>query len=143
MVSILTGAHPYRIHEVAPYITLVGIGAQIAGAISVNLDTWNHLSPQVQTILRELGTEYGTATVAETQRRYDTALAAMVADGAIVTTLPPSEKQKWIDGLPEYGRDWVERNERKGLPAKEMLVMLMNGIRAAGLQPQRNWDRYE
>ena len=40
-VTILTGAHPYRIHEVAPYVTLVGIGAQFVGALSVNLDTWN------------------------------------------------------------------------------------------------------
>lgn len=142
VVSVLTGAHPYRIHEVAPYITLVGIGAQIAGALSVNLDTWNRLSPPVQKILRELGAEYSTLAVAETERRYDAALTAMVADGAIVTTLPPREKQKWIDGLPQYGRDWVERNERKGLPAKKMLLMLMDGIRAAGLQPQRAWDDY-
>jgi len=81
--------------------------------------------------------------VAAVRRRYADALAAMVADGAIVTTLPPSEKQKWIDGLPEYGKQWVERNEAKGLPAKEMLGLLMNGIRAAGLEPQRDWDHYE
>lgn len=143
VVSILTGAHPYRIHEVAPYITLVGIGAQITGAISVNLDTWNRLPPAAQHVLRELGNEYSVLSAAETERRYASALAAMVAEGAIVTSLPPSEKQKWIDGLPEYGRQWVERNERKGLPARKMLTMLMDAVRAAGLQPQRDWDRYE
>jgi C4-dicarboxylate-binding protein DctP len=143
VVSILTGAHPYRIHEVAPYITLVGIGAQITGAISVNIETWHRLPADAQRILRELGSEYSELSAAESGRRYDTALAAMVGDGAIVMTLPPREKQKWIDGLPEYGRAWVERNERKGLPARKMLTMLMDSIRAAGVQPQRDWDRYE
>ncbi len=143
VVSILTGAHPYRIHEVAPYITLVGIGAQITGGLSVNADTWDRLPVEAQRILHDLGRETSELSALETQRRYSDALAAMTAAGAIVTSLPPNEKQKWIDGLPEYGRDWVERNERKGLPARAMLTMLMDGIRAAGLQPQRDWDRYE
>jgi TRAP-type C4-dicarboxylate transport system substrate-binding protein len=142
-LTILTGAHPYKIHEVAPYITLIGIGAQFAGALSVNLDTWKRFSRAEQTLLRELANEYTDVSVAAVRRRYADALATMVAEGAIVTTLPPSEKQKWIDGLPEYGKAWVERNEAKGLPAKEMLDLLMNGIRAAGLEPQRDWDHYE
>lgn len=143
VVSVLSGAHPYRIHEVAPYITLIGIGAQITGGLSVNLDTWNRLPPATRKILRELGRETSELSAAETKRRYDGALSAMIADGAIVTTLPADEKQKWIDGLPEYGRQWVARNERKGLPAQAMLNLLMDGIRAAGVQPQRDWDHYE
>ncbi len=142
-VTIITGAYPYRIHEVAPYITLVGIGAQFIGALSVNLDTWGRFSQTEQTILRELANEYTDASAVKVQRRYDFSLAAMVADGATVTSLPLAEKQKWIDGLPEYGKQWVERNEAKGLPANEMLRLLMDGIRAAGLQPQRDWDKFE
>ena len=142
-ISMVTGAYPYRIHEVAPYLTLVGIGAQFAGALSVNLDTWNHFSETERTILRELATEYTDRSAAAIEQRYASALASMVAEGAIVTTLPPLEKQKWIDGLPEYGKQWVERNEAKGLPAREMLRLLMDGIRSAGLQPQRDSDHYE
>lgn len=142
-VSMVTGAYPYRIHEVAPYLTLVGIGAQFAGALSVNLDTWDRFSVTEQTILRELAIEYTDRSADAVERRYASALAGMVNEGAIVTTLPPSEKQKWIDGLPEYGKQWVERNNAKGLPADEMLRLLMDGIRQAGLQPQRNWDHYE
>ena len=101
VVSMVTGAHAYRIHEVAPYLTLVSFGAQFAGAFSVNLDRWNRFSDAERTILRELADEYTDRSVAAVEERYATALAAMIADGAIVTTLPPSEKQKWIDGLPE------------------------------------------
>ena len=142
-VSMVTGAYPYRIHEVAPYLTLVGIGAQFAGALSVNLDSWNRFSEVERTILRELADEYTDRSALAVEQRYATALAAMVAEGTMVSTLPASEKQKWIDGLPEYGKQWVERNEAKGLPADEMLHLLMDGVRRAGLQPQRDWDHYE
>jgi TRAP-type C4-dicarboxylate transport system substrate-binding protein len=141
--SILTGAHPYRIHEVAPYITLVGIGAQITGAISINLNAWRRLPPADQKILTELGDDYSEKAAEETTRRYETALAAMLADGATLSRLRAHEKQKWIDGLPEYGEQWVNRHESKGLPAGQMLQLLMDGVRDAGVQPQREWDRYE
>lgn len=142
-LSILTGAHPYRIHEVAPYITLVGIGAQITGAVTVNVDTWNRFSPLAREILVELGEEYSNRTAAEILRRYTSALELLSAEGAVVSRLPAEEKAKWISGLPEYGREWVARQESRGLPAREMLVMLMDGLRAAGASPQRDWDRYD
>jgi TRAP-type C4-dicarboxylate transport system substrate-binding protein len=142
-VSILTGAHPYRIHEVAPYITLVGIGAQITGAISINLESWQRLSQAEQEILAELGDDYSEKAAEATTRRYESALATMLTEGATLNRLSPDEKQKWIDGLPEYGEQWVTRHESNGLPAGRMLQLLMDGVREAGIQPQREWDRYE
>jgi TRAP-type C4-dicarboxylate transport system substrate-binding protein len=142
-VSILTGAHPYRIHEVAPYITLVGIGAQITGALTINLDTFRRLPERAQEILYEMGNEYSERSVAETLRRYDSALATLTAEGAIVATMSAQDKRRWIEGLPEYGQQWVARHERKGLPAGQMLTLLMDALRDAGLRPQRDWDRFE
>ena len=139
-ITILTGAHPYRIYEVAPYITLVGIGAQFTGALSVNLDVWNDLPADAQRVLSDLGKEYTELTSAEAMRRYAIALEAMQVAGATVPTLAPAEKQRWIDGLPPLAELWVERNEQKGLPAREVLLSLMAGLRAAGSPPVKNWD---
>ena len=143
VLTILTGALPYRIHEVAPYVTLVGIGAQITGAVTVNLDTWDAMPPEARDILRVLGEEYSEHVTEEIRRRYDHALVTVAAEGAHVTTLPASEKQKWIDGLPEYGKAWVERHEARGLPAGRMLAMLMASLRGAGVEPERAWDEYD
>ncbi len=140
VLSILSGAQPYRIHEVAPYLTLVGIGAQITGAVTVNVNIWNTFSQNTKNILRELGDEYSRRVANETLRRYDDALAQMILAGAHVSELDPREKQRWIEGLPNYGKTWVERNEAKGLPAERMLGMLMNALRARGIQPMRAWD---
>lgn len=143
VLSILSGAHPYRIHEVAPYVTLVGIGAQITGAITVNLDAWARFTPVEREILVELGEEYSARTAAEIARRSATARDLMAAEGAIMTQLPAAEKARWITGLPEYGREWVARLETRGLPAAAMLAMLMSGLREAGVAPLRDWDRYD
>ena len=100
VLTILTGAPPYRIHEVAPYITLVGLGGQFTGGMSINLDTWNALPEDVQSVLGELGREYSRGVADELGVRYERGLASMEADGATIYQLPMEEKLKWLNGLP-------------------------------------------
>ncbi|MEX2479460.1 MAG: C4-dicarboxylate TRAP transporter substrate-binding protein [Gammaproteobacteria bacterium] len=141
VLSILTGAHPFRIHEVAPYITLVGIGAQCTGALTANLDVWRRLPRAAQDILAALGHEYSDLAAADVVARYEHALAALAAEGAVVTTLPAAEKQRWVENLPDLAHSWVARNEARGLPAGQVLRALMDGLRAEGVEPVRAWDR--
>jgi TRAP-type C4-dicarboxylate transport system substrate-binding protein len=140
VLTILTGAPPYRIHEVAPYITLVGIGAQLTGGMSINLDTWNALPEDIRAVLEELGREYSEGVAAEVTARYSSGLESMQAEGAIVTELPAAEKQRWIDGLPNLAARWVEDTEARGIPAEKVLRLFMDGVRARGGRPLRNWD---
>jgi TRAP-type C4-dicarboxylate transport system substrate-binding protein len=140
VLTILTGALPYRIHEVAPYITLVGIGGQLTGGMAINLDTWNALPEDVRNVLGDLGTEYSEGVAAEVGARYSRGLAQMQAEGAIVTELPAAEKQRWIDGLPNIAARWVEASEARGIPAGEVLRVYMDAVRSRGAQPLRDWD---
>jgi TRAP-type C4-dicarboxylate transport system substrate-binding protein len=140
VLTILTGAYPYRIHEVAPYITLVGIGAQLTGGMSINLDTWNELPDDVKLVLTELGAEYTAGVSAEVSARYSRGLASMLEEGATVTDLPAAEKQKWIDGLPNIAARWVEATEARGIPAGRVLRIYMEAVRIRGGRPLRDWD---
>lgn len=141
VLSILTGAYPFRIHEVAPHVTLVGLGAQITGAVTVNLDVWRTLPAAAREILADLGREYSERTAAEVERLYARAYAGLKADGAVFAELPAAEKQRWIDALPDLANTWVARNTAKGLPAERVLRALMDGLREAGVTPVRAWDR--
>lgn len=141
VLTILTGAPPYRIHEVAEYITLVGIGAQLTGGMSINLDTWNELPEDIRTVLEELGTAYSEGVAAELGVRYANGLESMQAEGAIVTELPAAEKQRWIDALPNIAGRWVEATEERGVPAGEVLQIYMDAVRRRGGEPLRHWDR--
>ena len=58
VLTILSGAYPYKIHEVAPFITLVGIGAQFNGGLAINKDKWESLPPEVKNTFYEIGLEY-------------------------------------------------------------------------------------
>lgn len=141
VITILTGAPPYRIHEVAPYITLVGIGAQLTGGLSVNLDTWNALPAEIQELLTDLGEDYSSAVANDLAVRYETGLAAMLTDGATVSVLPAAEKQRWIEALPNIAGRWADAAEARGYPAREILGIYMDALRARGVQPSRDWDR--
>ena len=130
VLTILTGAPPYRIQEVAPYVTLVGIGGQLTGGMAINLDTWNALPADVQAVLSELGI------------RYARALETLRADEKVfVSELPAAEKQRWIDGMPNIAGRWVEATEARGIPAREVLEIYMDSVRRRGGEPLRNWDR--
>ncbi len=141
VLTILTGAPPYRIHEVAPYITLVGLGSQVTGALSINLDTWNRLPAEVREILEELGPEYSRGVAEDLRKRYEAGVARMQQEGAVITELPLEEKRKWIAAMPDIATRWVEATERRGIPAREVLHAYMEAIRARGGTPLRDWDR--
>jgi TRAP-type C4-dicarboxylate transport system substrate-binding protein len=142
VLTILTGATPYRIEEVAPYVTLVGIGGQLTGGMGINLDTWNDLPEDVQIVMTELGLEYSAGVAAEVGARYERALDTYRADPDVyVSELPAAERQKWIDGLPNIAGRWVEANEARGYPAREVLQIWMDAVRSRGGQPLRDWDR--
>jgi TRAP-type C4-dicarboxylate transport system substrate-binding protein len=141
VITILTGAAPNRLHEVAPYITLVGLGSQVTGALAINLDTWNRLPEEVRAELERLGPEYSRAVADDLAKRYDASIARMRGDGATVIEFPLAEKEKWLQAMPDIAGRWIEATERRGHPAGEALRAYMNALRARGAQPLRDWDR--
>ena len=140
-LTILSGAHPYRLYEVAPYITLVNIGAQFTGAMSANKKFWDTLDATTQSELKSIAAIYTQRTSLAAERRYHAALRAMQAAGATVSELPAADRQRWIASLEPLARRWVQRYEQKGLPAKQVLIELMQGLRERGVAPIHDWDK--
>lgn len=139
-LTILSGAYPYRLHEVAPHVTLVGLGAQFHGGLSINKTTWGRLPSDIKTVLSELGKEYSQTVAMEVMQRYNFALSAMQDENATVVLLSEAEKKKWIDRLPGIAGRWAESAENRGHSARKTLTTYMDSFRARGGQPLRNWD---
>lgn len=139
MVVIITGAFPNKHHEVAPYVTLVGIGAQVTGGLGINKDSWESLSDDVRKVLSELGEEYTIAHAKEVMKRYEIFLGKLEGAGAKISTLPEAEVKKWKAGLPNLAGDWAKANEDKGAPAA--MKAYMNMLREEGIQPKIEWDK--
>ncbi len=136
VISIVTGAHPLKIHEVAPYVTLVGVGANMVGGFAVNKDIWEGLPEDVRQVLTELGPEYSARNAELLTQRYDAVLAELAADPSVtLTTLPAEERQKWVDALPDLAAQWGSN-----LPeGKALLDAYMAALREAGATPARDW----
>ena len=138
-VTILSGAYPFRLHEVAQYVTLVGIGAQFVGALAINLEVWNHLTQPVQDVFLEVARDYSRLSAEAANQRYVEALEALQNEGAILYTLPLVEKEKWMKSLPPLALNWVDRLEARNLPARLVLKQLMLGLKARGIRPVNSW----
>ena len=141
VLTILTGAPPYRIHEVAPYITLVGLGGQMTGGMAINLDTWNDLPTDIRDVLGALGSEYSRGVADEIGARYERGLESMRAEGATITELSQEQRLRWLNGLPDIAGRWAEATEARNIPAAEILRSYMDAVRRRGGQPLRDWDR--
>jgi len=137
VLVIITGAFPNKHYEVAPYVTLVGLGAHMTGGLGFNKDIWDGLSDDVRQVLSELGEEYTVAHATEVMARYDTFLAKLPEVGATVTSLPEADIAAWAEGLPNLAQDWVDANADKG--AADVLQAYMAKINARGLTPRIDW----
>lgn len=137
---IATGAWPLKIHEVAPYVTLIDTGPLTFGGLGFNKDKWETLPDDVKKVLTELGNEYSLENARLIEERAAAALTQMKDAGATIAELPPEERKKFIDTMPNVALTWVETNEKGGVPARQIMKDFMAEIRAQGDTPGRDWD---
>lgn len=147
VVSLATGALPARLYEVAPYVTTVNMGVVFSGGIGMNQWTFDGLPEEVQDAFVAAGQLYTQEHGRDLAERYESSLDAMVEQGAdqrrpvTVSALSESDRQAWIDGMPDLANQWVERNEDRGLPAARLLSTYMDAMRERGHEPERAWDQ--
>jgi TRAP-type C4-dicarboxylate transport system substrate-binding protein len=138
-VILITGVLPFKLHEVAPYITKVDLGAVFSGALAMNKNTFDRLPPHMQEVFRGLGRDYAKMCadlVAEREAAAWAALAKM--PNVTIAELPQAERVKWAKALPDVAGDWARRN---GAPGREVLKIFMEEARKRGAKPLRDWDK--
>jgi TRAP-type C4-dicarboxylate transport system substrate-binding protein len=120
---------PFKIREVAKYLTLTyNWGNPSAGAM-INLDAWNKLSPDVQQVFMELREEYPHVAAQmlhdATEETYT--LAGVEEMGVEIIELPAEDIERWknlpaVKSIPE---NWVKRTaERRGLSEQRVQELL-------------------
>jgi TRAP-type C4-dicarboxylate transport system substrate-binding protein len=138
-VILITGVLPFKLHEVAPYITKVDLGAVFSGALAMNKKTWDELPPHMKDLFRQLGRDYAVMCanlVAEREAATWDALAKN--PGLKLAELPQEERMKWANSLPDVAGDWARRNGDAG---RVVLKTFMEEARKRGAKPLREWDK--
>jgi TRAP-type C4-dicarboxylate transport system substrate-binding protein len=141
VMSLALGALPIKLYEVAPYIARFDGGAVFSGAVAINRDSWDALPEEVQNAMVEAGKYYTESHGQDLVDRHEMALNKMVELGAEIIEMPDGETEKWVGMLPDVAGDWAAPLEERGIPAKAFLADYMEGLRAAGETPARDWDK--
>jgi TRAP-type C4-dicarboxylate transport system substrate-binding protein len=137
-LSFYVGILPTRVYEVAKYVTECDIGAMYVGGIGINSDRFARWPEVVRRAMVASGKVATQAHIQDVSSRVASAKAEMIQKGAIVSTLPAAERERWIRGLPNLAKTWADSS---GPASRDVLSTYFNAIRAAGQTPGRNWDR--
>ena len=147
VLSLALGAMPAKLYEVAPYINRFDAGGAFSGAVAINRDSWDGLPEEVQAAMIEAGKYYTEAHGKDLLERHEAAMKKMVELGASqnppveIIVMSPEQRKAWVDKLPDIAGEWAADLEAKGVPAKEFLAAYMEGLRAGGEKPMRDWDK--
>jgi TRAP-type C4-dicarboxylate transport system substrate-binding protein len=137
-----TGIFPFKLHEAAPYITKVGIGGGMTGALTMNKNTYDKMPPELQKMFHDIGKGYGELVAKRIAGFHAVSFNKLLPKGgAKISTLPLAEQKKWAAGLPDLAGQWVKQMKAKGQPGAKVLKAYMDGVRKAGEIPLRDWDK--
>ncbi len=140
VIVFASAALPGKLHEVAPYITRAGLGAQYAGALCANERWWEGLPAEVQAAL-VAGAEATSGWYLDAlEAAVDNAFATMAEQGATIADAPDGMRQAWADGMDNAAQTWATALDDQGRPGSAILALYMEKMRAAGAAPARDWD---
>jgi TRAP-type C4-dicarboxylate transport system substrate-binding protein len=125
--------------EVAPYVTIVDLGAPPAAALTINQRTWRKLPPEVQNIVRESAVLLSDQGASELAASGQAVRAALVKMGAKVSTLDPAERQRWAERLPDAAKAKAMEADKKGLPGTELIQRYIQLQEKNGYVFPRKW----
>lgn len=141
VIVFASAALPGKLHEVAPYITKVGFGAQYAGGLAANKDWFDGLDPVVQQALFDAAKVSGVAYHQDLDASVSKFLDIMISQGATVTEVDDAFRQEWAAGMDNVAMAFAETLDGAGIDGKAVVANYMDTMRAAGATPVRDWDK--
>lgn len=141
VITFASAALPGKLHEVAPYILRIGLGAQYGGGLAANKNWFDSQTLVVQDALKLAATASREAYQRDLNEAVDIALKTMKANGATVTQASTDFKMQWALAMGNVAQEWAQTLDQKGQAGSEILTTYMNAMRSSGASPLRNWDQ--
>ncbi len=120
-----------NLHEVGPYYTMIGFGSITWHGLTINMNTWNRLPPEVQEILLEVSADFEQRTGSNNKERY-AGDVEMLTELITVKELDPEVRTNWALSLKDWPKEMVAELEAKGLPAKLVLETALQSAERQG-----------
>jgi TRAP-type C4-dicarboxylate transport system substrate-binding protein len=120
-----------KLYEPAPFYTLIGFGAITWHGLTINLDTWNRLPPEVQEILVEVAKEFEEKTGEVNKAEYARHVEELRGK-TTVKELPDDVRKAWAEALAAWPQQIAKEIDGKGLPGSETLKLALKAAEDAG-----------
>jgi TRAP-type C4-dicarboxylate transport system substrate-binding protein len=130
----------FKLYEVAKYGVKATFGCVSEGVV-MNKKVWDKTPPDLQKIIMDVvGNPFAT-THGLDKKTYAEMIKEITAKGVKIYDLPDKEEAKWFKAMQGATRDWVADLAKKGLPAKEAVLMYnkiaeSQGTKAVAVPPE-------
>jgi len=125
--------------EVAPYVTIIDLGAPPAVALTINLKTFKRLPDSVRQIITECGQLLADQGVKDVTAETIVARKVLTKMGGQVAVLPKEERKKWAQILPDVPNQKAKEADAKGLPGTPLIKRYIELQEKAGYVFPRRW----
>ena len=141
VITFATAALPAKLHEIAPHILQLGLGAQYAGGLAANRSWFASQPPVLQSALKQAAETTRRVYLEDLGQAAETAMKQMIANGAIVTVADQELRSLWAERMDNVAKLWAQELDERDLSGTDVLNLYMDSIRQAGIDPLRNWDK--
>jgi len=105
--------------------------------LTINKDTYDELPDDFKVILHEVAADFEQQTGSVNASEYDR-LVDVLKDTITVTEIDPTVRKDWAGSLASWPQKTADELEAQGLPAKEVLNLVLEKAEARGYDwPQR------
>lgn len=129
-----------KVYEVAPYYLDANFNVVPFNAITVNMDTWNDLPAEIQTILTEVGEGYLDYEANYINEIHEKDLADLKEKGCTIVTLSREEQEKWAASLPDIVNSLVKSLDNAGYKGAEIVEKYYQILESQGIERVRDWN---
>jgi TRAP-type transport system periplasmic protein len=122
-IEVLQG---WRHAEVTDYLTLTPFLYNTLFFVTMNLDTWNSLPPEIQTAINEATEKfYDDVVIGLWDRQNESAIKFAVDEtGQEIIKLSDEETARWMNIVISIQDEFVSEMEGKGLPGKDAVNLV-------------------
>ncbi len=129
-----------KVYEVAPYYLDANFNVVPFNAITVNLDTWNDLPAEIQTILAEVGEGYLEYEANYINEIHEQDLETLKEQGCTIISLSREEQKKWAASLPDIVNGLVKSLDNAGYKGAEIVSRYYEILESHGVERVRDWN---
>lgn len=130
----------FKMHEVAPFYTIVGWGSTTIYQMSVNLHSWAKWPKEIQKIMEEESETWMVKVAEESTKRFDESLAKIKEYGSTVQILPAEERKKLAEALGNWPDEQAKKLDADGLPGTKFLRRYLQIAEESGIKLPHKYE---